>query len=215
MTARFDALYDDSGGNPFYLLELARLRRERMRRRAATAGCPRRSGSRSTASSEASRATGRSLINSAAVVGDPFSLDLSTRAAGLDTAQGVDALDELVESGLVHPTDVPRRFQFRHPLVRAAIYDAVPHGTRLAIHSTCADLLRGGERPGRARTSRRAGRAAGRHRGGGGASRRRARVRATRARERARAGCARRCACSPTTPIRPSARSCCSRCRAC
>ncbi len=87
---------------------------------------------------------GRSLINSSAVVGDPFSLDISMRAAGLDAAQGVDALDELVASDLVRPTEVPRRFQFRHPLVRAAVYDAVPHGTRLAIHSACADLLRDG-----------------------------------------------------------------------
>ena len=148
-TSAVDGLYDDSGGNPFYLLELARLKDgqdawRRGRERPATAACPRRSASPSTASSERLSSEGRSLINSSAVVGDPFSLDLSMRAAGLETAQGLDALDELVASDLVRPTDVPRRFQFRHPLVRAAVYDAVPHGTRLAIHSACADLLRDG-----------------------------------------------------------------------
>jgi DNA-binding CsgD family transcriptional regulator len=137
-----DSLYDDSGGNPFYLLELARLNASD----AATTsdgGVPEAIGFAIDRELDSLSSGGRSLINSAAVVGDPFSLDISMRAADLDTPNGVDALDELVESDLVHPTDVPRRFQFRHPLVRAAVYDRVPHGTRLAIHSTCADLLRG------------------------------------------------------------------------
>ncbi len=137
------ALYDDSGGNPFYLLELARLSASDASA-SGNGGVPEAIGFAIDRELGNLSSAGRSLINSAAVVGDPFSLDISTRAAGLDAAQGVDALDELVESGLVHPTDVPRRFQFRHPLVRAAVYDAVPHGTRLAIHTTCADLLRGG-----------------------------------------------------------------------
>ncbi len=128
---------------------------------------------------------GRSLINSAAVVGDPFSLDIRCGPPGWTPPRASTRWTSWSSPDLVHPTDVPRRFQFRHPLVRAAIYDAVPHGTRLAIHSACADLLRGRQRrPGRARTSRRAGGAAGRHGGGGGASRRRARVGATCAGER-------------------------------
>lgn len=142
-------LYDDSGGNPFYLLELARL--ERAGGRSSGASPATNNGSVPEAIAfaierelEALSGEGRSLLNSSAVVGDPFSLDLSMRAAELDALAGVDALDELVASDLVRPTEVPRRFQFRHPLVRAAVYDAVPHGTRLAIHSACADLLADG-----------------------------------------------------------------------
>ena len=78
------------------------------------------------------------------MVGDPFSLDLSIGAAGLEPAAGLSALDELAGSDLIRSTDVPRRFQFRHPLVRSAVYEAVPEGTRLAIHSLCAELLRDG-----------------------------------------------------------------------
>jgi DNA-binding NarL/FixJ family response regulator len=78
------------------------------------------------------------------VVGDPFSLDLSIGAAGLEPGDGLVALDELAGSDLIRATDVPRRFQFRHPLVRSAVYEAVPEGTRLAIHSLCAELLRDG-----------------------------------------------------------------------
>jgi DNA-binding CsgD family transcriptional regulator len=148
-----DELYADSGGNPFYLLELARMA-ERGGMDGRVAGGSPAAGNGTPAPEavglaigrelEALPADGRSLVNASAVVGDPFSLDLSISAAGLDDGAGLDALDVLVASDLVHPTDVPRRFQFRHPLVRAAIYDAVPHGTRLAIHSACADLMRDG-----------------------------------------------------------------------
>ncbi len=145
-----DALYEDSGGNPFYLLELARLAEADEARggnglpAARDGGAPEAIGLAIGRELEGLSADGRSLVNASAVVGDPFSLDLSIRAAGLDPGTGLEALDELVASDLVRPTEVPRRFQFRHPLVRAAVYDAVPHGTRLAIHATCADLLEDG-----------------------------------------------------------------------
>jgi DNA-binding NarL/FixJ family response regulator len=150
-----DTLYKDSGGNPFYLLELARLEQSGGR---APGGDARGAQAAAPGEMRAPEAVGmaidrelralsddaRSLVNASAVIGDPFSLDLSIRAGELEAGQGLDALDELVASDLVRPTDVPRRFQFRHPLVRAAIYDAVPHGTRLAIHAVCANALRDG-----------------------------------------------------------------------
>ena len=42
---------------------------------------------------------------------------------------------------LVRNTDVPRRFRFRHPLVRRAVYDATAGGWRLGAHERCADAL--------------------------------------------------------------------------
>ncbi len=139
-----DTLYEDSGGNPFYLLELARLERSDNEDDGRGGGAPEAVGFAIGRELDALSEEERSLVNASAVVGDPFNLDLSMRAAGLDSDRGLDALDKLVSMDLVRPTDVPRRFQFRHPLVRAAIYDSVPHGTRLAIHASCADLLRDG-----------------------------------------------------------------------
>lgn len=143
---RSEEILAQSGGNPFYILELSR---------AEPAAAPQATGDRLEGVPEAIglaidrelaalSSDGRALANASAVIGDPFSLDLSISAAGLEPSEGLAALDELAESDLVRSTDVPRRFQFRHPLVRAAVYEAVPEGTRLAIHSLCAELLRDG-----------------------------------------------------------------------
>jgi DNA-binding CsgD family transcriptional regulator/tetratricopeptide (TPR) repeat protein len=143
---RSDAIYAESGGNPFYLLELARVgpSGNGAGHGARADGVPEAIGLAIERELEALSPDGRALADASAVVGDPFSLDLSISAAGLESGAGLTALDELAESDLVRPTEVPRRFQFRHPLVRAAVYAAVPEGSRLAIHASCADLLRDG-----------------------------------------------------------------------
>ena len=51
------------------------------------------------------------------------------------------ALDDLLGSDLIRPTEVPRRFRFRHPLVRRAVYEATPAGLRLGAHERCAAAL--------------------------------------------------------------------------
>ena len=53
----------------------------------------------------------------------------------------IDALDELLRLDLVRETDVPRRFRFRHPLVRRTVYEATPGGWRLGAHERTAQAL--------------------------------------------------------------------------
>ena len=53
----------------------------------------------------------------------------------------MEALDELLRLDLLRTTDVPRRFRFRHPLVRRAVYDATAAGWRLGAHERCAAAL--------------------------------------------------------------------------
>ena len=83
----------------------------------------------------------RRLLEGAAVAGDPFEPELAGAAADLDAAAILDGLDELLRRDLVRTTDVPRRFRFRHPLVRGAVYAAAPGGWRLGAHERCARHL--------------------------------------------------------------------------
>ena len=140
-----DLLYRESGGNPFYLLQLARApsltpassEPERTDRR----GVP--PGVRTAIAAELDRlpARVRAFAQAAAVVGDPFELDLAVATAAIARADALGALDELVARDLLRAADVPRRFRFRHPLVRQAIYASCPPGTRLVCHERAAAAL--------------------------------------------------------------------------
>ena len=87
----------------------------------------------------------RALLNGAAVAGEPFEPDLAAAIAEVDQADALRALDDLLAIDLVRTTDVPRRFIFRHPLVRRAVYELSPAGWRLGAHErTAATLQRRG-----------------------------------------------------------------------
>ena len=86
-------------------------------------------------------ADGCTLLRGAAVVGDPFEPELAAAAAGLSEPAALTSLDGLLERDLVRQTEVPRRFRFRHPLLRHAVYEAAPGGWRLAAHERAAQAL--------------------------------------------------------------------------
>jgi DNA-binding NarL/FixJ family response regulator len=139
-----DWLYEQSGGNPFYLLQLARgdgHGRPRSQDDAALVDVP--AGVAATIAGELDglSETARTFADAAAVAGDPFELDLAVATAEIAEADALAALDELIARDLVRSTAVPRSFQFRHPLVRTAIYQGGAPGARLAAHQRAAQLL--------------------------------------------------------------------------
>jgi ATP/maltotriose-dependent transcriptional regulator MalT len=83
----------------------------------------------------------RGLLDAAAVAGEPFELDLAAAVAQTAPADALDSLDELLAADLVRPTSVPRRFGFRHPIVRQAVYQSQRAGRRLAAHARAAEEL--------------------------------------------------------------------------
>ena len=83
----------------------------------------------------------RLVLEGGAVAGDPFEPELAAAAAAMPEASALEALDELLKLDLVRQTDVPRRFRFRHPLIRRAVYQSTPGGWRLGAHERSAETL--------------------------------------------------------------------------
>jgi ATP/maltotriose-dependent transcriptional regulator MalT len=137
------ALYEQTGGNPFYLEQLARHGGNGPTR----AGGSRASGIPSAVAASLGEEltslspTARLVLEGAAVAGDPFQLELAAAAAAVSEDVALEGVDELIRFDLVRNTDVPRRFRFRHPLVRNVLYEGSAAGWRLGAHERCAAAL--------------------------------------------------------------------------
>jgi ATP/maltotriose-dependent transcriptional regulator MalT len=141
--AERERLYEASGGNPFYLLELARMGGDGENGRSMIDGVDVPAAVRAAIAGELDdlSAPARRFAEAAAITGDPFELDLAVATGGVGDPEALEALDELISRDLVRPAEVPRRFSFRHPMVRRAVYVSCPWGVRLAAHARSADAL--------------------------------------------------------------------------
>jgi ATP/maltotriose-dependent transcriptional regulator MalT len=138
------ALYVESGGNPFYLEQLARAGARPARAdqsSLADIGVPQTVAAALDEELTLLSDSERRVLEGAAVAGDPFEPELAAAAAALTESEVMDAIDELLKVGLLRTTDVPRRFRFRHPLVRRAVYEAAAPGWRLGAHERSAEAL--------------------------------------------------------------------------
>ena len=145
------AIYRHGGGNPFYLQQLSRAGEEGRLdamlgddgEAVAVSGMPVPPAVASSLAEELASLPVEQLmlLRAAAVAGEPFEPDLAAAIAKLPPSDGLDALDALLALDLIRPTSVPRRFVFRHPLVRRAVYESAPAGWRLGAHARAADAL--------------------------------------------------------------------------
>src|SRR4051812_18303762 len=109
-------LYQESGGNPFYLEQLARWGRRQDDRSSAEdtplGGVDVPAAVAAALTEELALLSGeaRLILQGAAVAGDPFDPELAAAAAGAAESAAIEALDELLRLDIVRHTDVPRRF---------------------------------------------------------------------------------------------------------
>jgi ATP/maltotriose-dependent transcriptional regulator MalT len=140
-------LHVETGGNPLYLEQLAGsldhadLEGSGDEPFLARIGIPAVVAASLGRELSAVSGTARRVLEGAAVAGDPFEPDLAADAAQTSEAEALIAVDELLRLDLIRETDVPRRFRFRHPIVRRAVYESTSAGWRLGAHERCATAL--------------------------------------------------------------------------
>ncbi|MEV1068534.1 AAA family ATPase [Streptomyces sp. NPDC050263] len=145
---RCQRLYEASGGNPFYLEALTRSGAGN----ASTPTVPADSAPVADDLPQSVRAAlleelgglsaaARVCTQAAAVLGDSFDAEMVAVVAQTGEAQALAALDEVAERDLVRQIGSTRQFRFRHPLVRAAVYQGVGAGWRIEAHTRAADGL--------------------------------------------------------------------------
>ncbi|HEX6115876.1 MAG TPA: AAA family ATPase [Solirubrobacterales bacterium] len=143
------ALIAEAGGNPFYLTELLRMSLrgpggpERAEGHATPDDAEVPAGIAAALDGEIAALSdpARDFLRAASVTGEPFDLGLAAEVAGIAESDALALVDELLAEEMIRPTDVPRRFRFRHPLVRSAIYRSSPAGGRIAAHAKAAAAL--------------------------------------------------------------------------
>ncbi|MGZ4331910.1 MAG: ATP-binding protein, partial [Solirubrobacteraceae bacterium] len=114
--------YEETGGNPFYLEQLARAPTvaKVAGGHVTLAGVHIPPLVAAALAEELSLLSGeaRAVLDGASVAGDPFEVDLAAAAADCADSEVLEAIDDLARLELVKETDMPRRFRFRHPIVR-------------------------------------------------------------------------------------------------
>ncbi|KOV78040.1 AAA family ATPase [Nocardia sp. NRRL S-836] len=134
------ALHRASGGNPFYLEVLASRWNGDQQQHEPDGPCPRLTATLHAELCALPEQT-RTAAQAAAVLGDPFDVDLVGEVTGLPLAAVFTAMDELAARDVVRQLGTSSRFAFRHPVVRHVTYRTMGAGARIAAHAKATAVL--------------------------------------------------------------------------
>ncbi|WP_345525536.1 BTAD domain-containing putative transcriptional regulator [Nocardioides endophyticus] len=138
-----DALRERTEGNPFFLVEYARLARDGDLAALMAEGRPPAAVHEvlSRRLAHLDPAT-QDLLQTASVVGRIFDLSTLALIADTDEEAALDRLDPAIEAGLVAEDGVDR-FRFNHALVRDTVLAGLPQSRRARVHARAAEALSG------------------------------------------------------------------------
>nr|BFE70251.1 hypothetical protein GCM10020092_035520 [Actinoplanes digitatis] len=133
-------LYETSRGNPLYLLTLDRgAQRDTGRTGGDTAD---RLESLILGETMSLSEQELAVASTAAVLGDPFSSEVLAAVVTSVAPAAVDgALGTLIDRDLIRPGSYGGELEFRHPLVRRAIYNRAAPAWRVGVHRRALALL--------------------------------------------------------------------------
>lgn len=135
-----DALRERTDGNPFFLVEYARLLAGSGAADLAEHGLPRAVADVVTRRvSQLPEQTAR-LLGFASVVGRDFDLRVLAAGAGVSPLDALDSLEPALEGGLVRDEGADR-FRFSHALVREGVYAGVSPSRRERMHGVVAESM--------------------------------------------------------------------------
>lgn len=138
-----DTLWQHTEGNPFFLVEYARLARDGELASLVAEGRPPAAVHEvlSRRIAHLDPAT-RELLQTASVLGRIFDLSALAAVADIDEDTALDRLDPAIEAGLV-AEDAVDRFRFNHALVRDTALSGLPQSRRARVHARAAEALSG------------------------------------------------------------------------
>ena len=143
------ALYDRTGGNPFYLRELLRLLGSMHREGPVTVANVENlevpAGIRDVLIRRVARLPEEthSVLTAAAVAGRDVDLDLLSAIVALDTERVLIALEPAVASGFLVEQQDGWGYRFAHALVRDSMYTALSRVQRARLHARVAEATEG------------------------------------------------------------------------
>jgi DNA-binding SARP family transcriptional activator len=131
-------IHDRTGGNPFYVRELAR----HVAERPATAFVDVPEGIRDVVRARMRRLSAgcANALGAAAVLGDAFEVSTLAAVTGIDEPALQQLLDEVDEAGLVEEVSAGR-YRFAHRLTRDAVYAGLGPSRRARLHTAAATIL--------------------------------------------------------------------------
>ncbi|GAA4365744.1 BTAD domain-containing putative transcriptional regulator [Nocardioides caricicola] len=140
--AEIEALRRRTEGNPFFLVEYARLARERGDLAALMAEAQPPAAVHEVLSRRLAQLGDdtRDVLRSASVIGRIFELGTLAGTVGSDEDAVLDALDPALAAGLVDEDGVDR-FRFTHALVRDTVLNSLPESRRARVHARAATAL--------------------------------------------------------------------------